>query len=104
MLPMLSGILTLGIGDTAASLCGVKYGFQKWSKHSNKSIQGTVAAIISVIVSCAIIQQYARYALNIQYNINYTNIIYASTVTFLEEACTQQIDNLILPIIFLAML
>ncbi|KAJ3212812.1 hypothetical protein HDU67_003617 [Dinochytrium kinnereticum] len=46
----LSGILTLGIGDTMASVMGQTFGKHKWFQTS-KTIEGTVAFVISLACS-----------------------------------------------------
>jgi dolichol kinase len=38
----LSGIVFLGIGDSASALLGKMFGATKWTKYSQKSQQGTV--------------------------------------------------------------
>ncbi|XP_008800540.2 dolichol kinase EVAN-like isoform X1 [Phoenix dactylifera] len=50
-----AGILSLGIGDTMASLVGHKYGVLRWSKTGKKTIEGTAAGITSVLAACSIL-------------------------------------------------
>ncbi|KAG0453141.1 hypothetical protein HPP92_025496 [Vanilla planifolia] len=50
-----AGILSLGIGDTMASMVGHKYGVLRWSKTGKKTIEGTAAGITSVFASCSVL-------------------------------------------------
>ncbi|KAL9261460.1 Dolichol kinase EVAN-like protein [Drosera capensis] len=50
-----AGILSLGIGDTMASMVGYKYGVLRWSKTGKKTIEGTAAGITSVLAACSIL-------------------------------------------------
>ncbi|KAH6836744.1 phosphatidate cytidylyltransferase family protein [Perilla frutescens var. hirtella] len=50
-----AGILSLGIGDTMASMVGHKYGVLRWSKSGKKTIEGTAAGITSVLVACFVL-------------------------------------------------
>ncbi|KAL3530523.1 hypothetical protein ACH5RR_009845 [Cinchona calisaya] len=50
-----AGILSLGIGDTMASMVGHKYGVLRWSKTGKKIIEGTAAGITSILFACCLL-------------------------------------------------
>lgn len=83
----LSGILSVAVGDTAASVIGYKYGKIKWAG-CNKTVEGTVAAIISQTAFMIILR-------GVPLSLGEFAAIAAIS---LIEAYTSQIDNLILPI------
>ncbi|KAG7089841.1 hypothetical protein E1B28_011486 [Marasmius oreades] len=47
-----SGILMLGVGDSLASIVGKRMGIHRWSPTSSKSLEGSLAFIVSIVV-CA---------------------------------------------------
>lgn len=86
-LAVFSGILSVAIGDTAASVVGSKFGKLRWAG-SKKTVEGTVAAIISQTAFTILIRRSSLSLFEFA----------AITSVSLIEAYTSQIDNLILPI------
>jgi len=90
----LSGILMLCIGDSIASIVGSTLGRVKWPG-SSKTLEGTLAGFISVIVVWNMV---------IQNTITPTLLWPIGFVTpfaigMVYEAFTKQIDNLVLPVL-----
>ncbi|KAJ9600871.1 hypothetical protein L9F63_000983 [Diploptera punctata] len=96
LLPLMSGILTIGIGDTAASAFGTWIGRTKW-RGTKKTIEGTIASIffkflppsIGYITSSTIMFVWSTFAV---------------VVTSVLEAKTDQVDNLALPLVMYILL
>ncbi|XP_058061969.1 dolichol kinase [Anopheles bellator] len=96
ILPLLSGVLSIGIGDTAASVVGFYLGKHKWSARSNKSVEGTLACVL--LQSLAV---FTLYRLGVIY-LSVSRAAYAGIaiiVNALVESRTDQIDNLVLPLV-----
>ncbi|XP_043278502.1 dolichol kinase [Venturia canescens] len=94
LLPLMSGVLTVGLGDSAASFFGTKWGKNKWPG-SEKTIEGTAACIASQLLFI--------YSLGA---FGFTNGFWplvrgtlAVTGISLVEARTNQVDNLALPLL-----
>lgn len=82
-----SGIVSVGIGDTAASVFGSKFGKHNWPG-SSKTMEGTAASFL------------CQLTFSIPF-INYGNLsfmIWTVLSISLIESFTDQIDNLILPV------
>lgn len=88
-----AGLITIGYGDTAASVIGSLYGKHKWPG-GYRSYEGTFAAILAQILGLLLTCKY------LHKNINIIMIIISSIIASLIEAKTVQIDNLILPLYF----
>nr|XP_006817759.1 PREDICTED: dolichol kinase-like [Saccoglossus kowalevskii] len=88
---MYSGVLSLGIGDTAAALFGSMYGHYKWPG-SKKTKEGTAAAIVLQILFCCLL---SLCGVKIP---SWASVIFAVVCTSLLESFTSQIDNIILPL------
>ncbi|XP_020599987.1 dolichol kinase EVAN isoform X1 [Phalaenopsis equestris] len=98
-----AGILSLGIGDTMASMVGHKYGVLRWSKTGKKTIEGTAAGITSVLASCSILlplMASTGYILSQ----HWLSLVVAVSVTGLLEAYTTQLDNAFIPLVFYSLL
>ncbi|XP_067629562.1 dolichol kinase-like isoform X2 [Eurosta solidaginis] len=96
IVPLFSGILTIGFGDTAASVIGSKFGRIKWS-NSKKSLEGTLAFVLATLSSILCLNCFGFTNLTLFKSFV---IAVATIATALVEANTDQIDNLTLPIIF----
>ncbi|XP_077288581.1 dolichol kinase [Arctopsyche grandis] len=95
LLILLSGILSVGIGDTAASYFGSKYGKRKWPG-SSKSLEGTFASIASQILLITCLSKLGFISFNTM--TMFISLI-AVLVNAMVEALTDQVDNLTLPLI-----
>ncbi|KAJ4785344.1 Dolichol kinase [Rhynchospora pubera] len=98
-----AGILSLGIGDTMASMVGYKYGVLRWSKAGKKTVEGTAAGITSVWVACYILLPLlasSGYILSQHWG----SLLIAVTLSGLLEAYTAQLDNAFIPLVFYSLL
>ncbi|GER27344.1 phosphatidate cytidylyltransferase family protein [Striga asiatica] len=98
-----AGILSLGIGDTMASMVGHKYGVLRWSKTGKKTIEGTAAGITSVLASCFLLLPLLA-ATGYIFTMHWVSLIVAVTTSGLLEAYTAQLDNAFIPLIFYSLL
>ena len=53
-LSMISGVVCVGMGDAAASLIGRRYGRRKWAWSGGKSVEGSLAFALAVVVGLCI--------------------------------------------------
>ncbi|KAL0369623.1 UNVERIFIED_CONTAM: Dolichol kinase EVAN [Sesamum angustifolium] len=98
-----AGILSLGIGDTMASMVGHKYGVLRWSKTGKKTIEGTAAGITSVLAACFILLPLLA-ATGYIFTLQWFSLIVAVTISGLLEAYTAQLDNAFIPLVFYSLL
>lgn len=96
-----AGILSLGIGDTMASMVGHKYGVLRWSKTGRKTIEGTAAGIMSVLAACSFLLPLLASTGYIQ---NWSSLLLAVIASGLLEAYTAQLDNAFIPLAFYSLL
>ncbi|EOY34458.1 hypothetical protein QUC31_018434 [Theobroma cacao] len=98
-----AGVLSLGIGDTMASMVGHKYGVLRWSKTGKKTIEGTAAGITSVLAACSVLLPLLAskgYVLTQ----HWFPLLIAVTTSGLLEAYTAQLDNAFIPLVFYSLL
>lgn len=98
-----AGILSLGIGDTMASMVGHKYGVLRWSKTGKKTIEGTAAGITSVLVACSVLFPHLA-STGYFLTEHWISLLLAVTVSGLLEAYTAQLDNAFIPLVFYSLL
>lgn len=98
-----AGILSLGIGDTMASMVGHKYGVLRWSKNGKKTIEGTAAGITSVLAACSVLLPVLA-STGYIISQHWFSLLLAVTVSGLLEAYTAQLDNAFIPLVFYSLL
>ncbi|KAL2454012.1 phosphatidate cytidylyltransferase family protein [Abeliophyllum distichum] len=98
-----AGILSLGIGDTMASMVGHKYGVLRLSKTGKKTIEGTAAGITSVLAACSVLLPLLA-ATGYIFTMHWFSLILAVTTSGLLEAYTAQLDNAFIPLVFYSLL
>lgn len=95
LLPLTSGVLAIGIGDTVASIVGTTIGKHYWPG-TKKTMEGTIGCILSqAIVAYVLINLGFIHVTQYELIRTFSAIIVGSLV----EATTTQIDNLVLPLI-----
>ncbi|XP_029650378.1 dolichol kinase [Octopus sinensis] len=86
-----SGLLTLGVGDSAASVVGIRFGKTKLPGNSRKSVEGTLASIVAQIIGVGCLNYFVSVPLT-------PRILFTLSLASFYEAFTDQIDNLTLPL------
>ncbi|XP_058790058.1 dolichol kinase [Phymastichus coffea] len=94
LLSLMSGVLTIGIGDTAASMVGSTWGKHKWVG-TDKSIEGTIACIVAQLIFIFGLILFG-YIENMSLLVR--SVCSVILVSFIE-ARTEQVDNLALPFV-----
>ncbi|CAH8387076.1 unnamed protein product [Eruca vesicaria subsp. sativa] len=98
-----AGILSLGIGDTMASMVGHKYGVLRWSKSGKKTVEGTAAGITSVMAVCFVLVPILA-SMGYILSQGWWSLLLAVTATGMLEAYTAQLDNAFIPLVFYSLL
>ncbi|KAF6161732.1 hypothetical protein GIB67_009101 [Kingdonia uniflora] len=93
-----AGILSLGIGDTMASIIGYKYGVLRWSKTGS-----TAAGITSVLAACSVLLPLLA-STGFILSQHWLSLLLAVIVSGLLEAYTAQLDNAFIPLVFYSLL
>ncbi|XP_021941018.1 dolichol kinase isoform X2 [Zootermopsis nevadensis] len=100
LLPLMSGLLTVGIGDTAASVFGTWIGKTKW-EGTKKTKEGTFASIICQMILILMLVYLGHMPCS---GVVLIRSLFAVTVTSVLEAKTDQVDNLALPLVMYMLL
>ena len=92
----LSGLITVGIGDSFASIIGTKYGAHRYLG-SKKSLEGTLALALSQIVTFILLHAFHLFNM-----FDANNLLFVLTSVILSsftEAFTNDNDNFVLPMV-----
>lgn len=95
-LAMTSGLITLGFGDSAASIGGSLFGRHYW-KNSKKTYEGTICAFLAQVIGSVSSLAYISPEITLNSYLIFM-ITFVSIITTLIEANIKQIDNLVLPL------
>ena len=95
-LATLSGVISVGVGDAAASLVG-SYGRMRWSG-SRKTLEGSCAAWVAQLVASLLLWSFLHSHLTISAG-ELLVLALISAVVAVAEARTPDIDNLVLPLV-----
>ncbi|KAK5982491.1 Phosphatidate cytidylyltransferase [Trichostrongylus colubriformis] len=89
----LAGVASVGVGDSMAAIIGSKFGKTKWPRR-NKTVEGSVAMAVSIAVFLVLARPFCVFRAS-----SYLVIAFVSLVLAGIEAFTDNIDNIILPIV-----
>ena len=83
----------LGVGDALASVVGRRYGRVYWPGGSSKTVEGSVAFVVSIMASAWVLRL-------VGWCEEFSSVKYGMVVTALGvlEGVSDQHDNLVLPI------
>lgn len=95
-LPLYAGILSVGIGDTFASLTGSRWGRHHWG-HSLRTVEGSAGGLAAVLLSGLLLSRAGLLAIP-----SWTTFSCAAVVTAGFEALSGQVDNITLPLVMYA--
>lgn len=87
-----AGIISLGVMDSVAAIVGSKYGRNQWKNGFGRTVEGTAASVAFMLVVLAALKQFTI--------VNAVSVVMVA----LLEAHSSEIDNLVLPLYFLAVL
>ena len=95
---LLSGVLAIGIGDSAASIVGSLFGKLRFPD-SQKSIEGTLASVMAQLLFLGGLQKLEVIQLE-----DWSSLYLPIFIASLAEALTTQVDNLVLPLVLYSLL
>ena len=122
-----AGIMALGVGDAAAAVVGTRYGRTKWTSGSKKSVEGSVAMLVAMLgFAAALVWGMRAGDMGTGMALRGRNsggggggndgdgavgtywtagkLVFATALCVALEASTDQIDNLVLPLHYAAVL
>ena len=92
-----AGLSSVGLGDSAASIIGRKFGRNNFFRYG-KTLEGMLANFAVQLAFLASLNQL------LDFGVETTNILSASFMSAALEATTDQIDNLLIPLVHYSLL
>lgn len=92
----MAGVISVGFGDTAASIIGSKFGVHRVPLTSSKSVEGSIVGMVAqfLLLIFFIYVGFVRWDY-----LTVAKYLVAITTSTLIETFTDQIDNLVLPFV-----
>ena len=98
LVPGLSGVLSIGVGDAAASIIGIRWG--TFRLKSGKSLQGTIAFVFSLFLAMNLV----TLMFENRRSLEQFRLFLDCFMTGLLETLTTTNDNIIVPLYFYSLL
>lgn len=95
VLPLLAGVLSVGVGDTAASVGGSYFGRHKFPG-TKKTLEGTACNVGCQLLFLAGVVYFGSMNLMLT---AWPKLLLSIAISTLVEAFTDQADNLVLPLL-----
>jgi len=103
-LSMVSGVICVGMGDAAASLIGRRFGKTKWHWVGGKSIEGSAAFAIAVMIGLTASWLWLRIGGWVEFNLSelplamMKSLAAGAGASLMESTLTAANDNVVVPI------
>lgn len=89
----LVGVAAVGVGDSFAAIIGLNYGKTKWPR-TNKTVEGSLAMFSAIVIFLMASQPFCSAP-----SPSCVVIFFVSLILSVVEAITENIDNILLPIV-----
>ncbi|KAI8102774.1 hypothetical protein M9434_005567 [Picochlorum sp. BPE23] len=100
----LAGIMATGVGDAMASIVGTLYGKTKIAYNCNKTLEGSIAGIVSIIFSWLVAYMFILPPGTPHGPMDVAWLMFATIASSFLESITDQFDNLFVSLHYYALL
>ncbi|VDO57048.1 unnamed protein product [Haemonchus placei] len=90
---LLFGVAAVGVGDSAAAIIGSKFGITKWPRRK-KTVEGSLAMTVAIAMFLTMARPFCVFHAS-----SCLLIVFVSLVLAAIEAFTENVDNIILPVV-----
>ncbi|KAG7171345.1 dolichol kinase-like [Homarus americanus] len=95
VLPLLAGVLAVGVGDTAASVGGTYLGRRRWSG-TKKTVEGSLCGVIAQMMAVLVLVGIGVVDVSLA---AWGRLVISASLVAVVEALTDQVDNIVLPLL-----